>query len=162
VIFVTVGSQLPFDRLVLAADRWAAARGREDLFAQIGIGATPPQHMDSEETLTPQAFLERLHEAQLVVAHAGCGSILQALSLGKRILVMPRRGDLRETRNDHQMATAARMQELCGVPVAHDESELIAQLDQLSDATTTTVPTLRESASEELLETIRRFIVGLP
>ncbi len=34
-IFVTVGEQLPFDRLVRAVDEWAAASGKE-VFAQIG------------------------------------------------------------------------------------------------------------------------------
>ena len=35
-IFVTVGAQMPFDRMCKAVDAWAAKRGRSDVFAQIG------------------------------------------------------------------------------------------------------------------------------
>jgi len=158
VIFVTVGSQLPFDRLVLGMDAWTGSRGRTDVFAQIGVGATPPQHMAWEETLTPQAFVVRLRTAELVVAHAGCGSILEALSARKPILVMPRRSDLREHRSDHQLATAARMQELWGISVALDQEELFTKLDELVGNPEAPASTLQESASKDLLDTIRSFI----
>jgi hypothetical protein len=35
-IFVTVGTQGQFDRLIRTVDEWADARGRTDLFAQTG------------------------------------------------------------------------------------------------------------------------------
>ena len=38
-IFVTVGSQLPFDRLVRAVDDWAAGNGGAAAFAQIGASS---------------------------------------------------------------------------------------------------------------------------
>lgn len=37
-IFVTVGHQTPFDRLIRLVDRWAEENMRHDLFAQIGHG----------------------------------------------------------------------------------------------------------------------------
>ena len=37
-ILVTVGSQEPFDRLIIAVDEWAASSGRSDVFAQIAAG----------------------------------------------------------------------------------------------------------------------------
>src|SRR3954470_10768842 len=42
VIFATVGTQLPFDRLVGAVDRWAATRGDRDVFAQVGARTLRP------------------------------------------------------------------------------------------------------------------------
>ena len=38
-IFVTVGTQLAFDRMIKAVDEWAGARGRTDVFAQVGPAA---------------------------------------------------------------------------------------------------------------------------
>lgn len=35
-IFVTVGTQVQFDRLIRTVDEWAGARARSDIFAQIG------------------------------------------------------------------------------------------------------------------------------
>ena len=37
-ILVTVGSQLPFDRLVRAVETWARAAGRTDVVFQVGDG----------------------------------------------------------------------------------------------------------------------------
>ena len=35
-IFVTVGAQMPFDRLTSSVDRWAASHPTSDVVAQIG------------------------------------------------------------------------------------------------------------------------------
>src|SRR5690349_506002 len=95
-IFVTVGAQMPFDRLVRCVDHWAAGRGRRDVFAQIGPTAWRPENIEFVQFMEPPEFRARVTEAKAVVAHAGMGSIITALELGKPILVMPRRGDLRE------------------------------------------------------------------
>ncbi len=157
-IFVTVGAQMPFDRLVRAVDSWAGRAGRSDVFAQIGPTDWRPENLRFERFLAPPVFREKVAAASAVVAHAGMGSILTALELGKPILVMPRRGDLRETRNDHQVATAERLAELGRVHAAYDENQLTAMLDRIDDMVST--GSIRGHASDELLDTIRTFIHG--
>ncbi len=130
-IFLTVGAQMPFDRLVRAVDAWAARAGNGSIFAQIGRGGYRPAHLRHVEFLEPRAFRNAFNAATAIVAHAGMGTIINALELGKPILVMPRRGDLAETRNDHQLATARRFRELGLVEVAFDETELPDRLDQV-------------------------------
>jgi UDP-N-acetylglucosamine transferase subunit ALG13 len=132
-IFLTVGSDIPFDRLVRAVDSWAAERGRSDVFAQIGRGGRMPRHIPSAELLDPPEFNRLLIKARVVVAHAGMGTILSALQYSKPILVMPRRGPLGETRNDHQLATARHLLELGRIHVAFDEHELATALDGIDD-----------------------------
>lgn len=134
-IFVTVGAQMAFDRMVRAVDEWAQAAGRSDVFAQIGPTDYTPKHIEYVDFLEPPQFAERARAARVIVAHAGMGSIITALTLGKPILVMPRRGDLRETRNDHQLATAKRLGELGKVAVAMDEGELVERLGRLDELT---------------------------
>lgn len=155
-IFVTVGAQMSFDRLLRAVDAWAARNGRDDVFAQIGPAAWRPTHVDCTEFLSPEEFRARVSAADAVVAHAGMGSIITALELGKPVLIMPRRGDLGETRNDHQLATASRFGALPGVRVASDERELESQLDQLTTASGG--PPIRPYASDELIGALRAFI----
>ena len=41
-ILVTVGTDLPFDRMVRVVDDWAGETGRRDVFAQIGEGGWEP------------------------------------------------------------------------------------------------------------------------
>ncbi len=132
-IFVTVGAQMAFDRMIKAVDQWAGKSGRTDVFAQIGPAEYTPRHIAHTGFLEPPQFAERAKAARVIVAHAGMGSIITALTMGKPILVMPRRGDLRETRNDHQIATAQRLSELGKVVVAMDEEELIERLGRLEE-----------------------------
>jgi UDP-N-acetylglucosamine transferase subunit ALG13 len=131
VIFVTVGTQLAFDRLVGAVDRWAATRPATAVFAQVGPSALRPAHIDHARFLSPAECRERMLGADAVVAHAGMGTILTALEMGKPLLVVPRRAALGEHRNDHQLATARRFAQLGSVGVAFDEAGLRARLDAL-------------------------------
>jgi UDP-N-acetylglucosamine transferase subunit ALG13 len=132
-IFVTVGAQMPFDRLVKAVDDWAADRGRRDVFAQIGPTPWRPSHIQWKPFLTPAEFREKVLAATVVVAHAGMGSIITALEVGKPILVMPRSGALMETRNDHQLATARQFLAQGRTAVAFDERELVEKLDRIGE-----------------------------
>jgi UDP-N-acetylglucosamine transferase subunit ALG13 len=158
VIFVTVGAQMPFDRLVHCVDAWAAARGRRDVFAQIGRGGCPPRHIEWTRYLDPHEFRQRMFEADLVVAHAGMGTVITALELGRPVLVLPRRGDLRETRNDHQVASARRLQVRGDVAVVLNETELTRAMDRL-DQIAAPAP-IASHAALSLLTTVRNFVRG--
>lgn len=155
-ILVTVGTELPFDRLVKAVDRWAATRDRSDIFAQIGEGAWEPAHFPFRDFIEPDEFAERLRSADLIVAHAGMGTILSALHYGKPLLVMPRRAGLGEQRNDHQLATAERLLEMGKINVAFDEQELMHKLDRVEELAAGT--RIGPAAGEELLTALRQFI----
>ena len=89
-IFATVGSQESFDRLIRAVDEWAILRGRDDVFAQIGGSTLQPKHIKFTKFLEPNEFNRVIREASVIVAHAGMGSIISALELGKPLVVMPR------------------------------------------------------------------------
>jgi len=158
VIFLTVGTQLPFDRLVSAVDRWAGESCRDDVVAQVGETDFVPEHLEWAARVTPAEFRQRMSEAELVISHAGMGSILTALEFDKPILVLPRRAALREMRNDHQLATAKWLADQGRVAVATDEEELVRKLGSL-DALASPGQ-IRKWASEELLTTLREFIDG--
>lgn len=163
-IFVTVGVQLPFDRLVRAVDEWASRAGRSDVVAQIGRTAYVPKSLEFFATLQEAEVRRYVDQADLIVAHAGMGSIITALEMGKRIIVLPRRADLGEHRNDHQLATARKMAQHEMITVASNENELMSLLDEVKPATTATP--LSQHASSELLHAIseefRKVPVRLP
>lgn len=132
-IFVTVGTQAPFDRLVRTVDQWAADHHEEPVFAQIGETALRPSHIQHQSTLSPDEFNDRLTNADAVVAHAGIGTITRALEVGKPVLVMPRRAELREHRNDHQIDTVRHLGERAPIHIAYDEGELLRKLNGIKD-----------------------------
>ena len=84
------------------------------------------------------------------------GTILSALHYGKPLLVMPRRAGLGEQRNDHQLATAARLLEMGKINVAFDEQELMHKLDRVDELAAGA--SIGPAASEELLAALRQFI----
>jgi len=155
-IFVTVGHQMPFDRMIEAIDAWAIEHDRDDVFAQIGDGQYIPKKIEWVKTLDPSEFKARMEQAEAIVAHAGMGSILTAMELGKPILVMPRTAAKMETRNDHQIATAERFKEMGRVAVAMDEHKLPEMLDQVSNLTAGGV--ISSHASPELISALAEFI----
>lgn len=159
-IFATVGTQLPFDRLIRAVDDWAGAAPGREVFAQIGPSRLRPRHIEYAQFVSPQDCAQRFQVATAVVAHAGMGTILTALETGKRLVVMPRRAALGEHRNDHQRATVQRFTELRGIEVALDEIELPIKLDGLNRLTVQ--PAISPYAPDEFLAAIRAFIIGLP
>jgi UDP-N-acetylglucosamine transferase subunit ALG13 len=148
---------MPFDRLVRAVDDWAMrATRRHELLFQIGSGAYVPSSGKWVKFLSAPEFKLTVENASLLVAHAGMGSILTALEIGKPILVMPRRAGLRETRNDHQVATAKALKQRGQVYVASDEKELGGRLDELGNFRA--CPRVSPWANDDLLAAIREFI----
>jgi UDP-N-acetylglucosamine transferase subunit ALG13 len=160
VIFVTVGAQMPFDRLIRAIDEWAQSRARSDIFAQIGPSDFHPKAIKTARFIEPLEFRKNVEAASVIVAHAGMGTIITALEYGKPIIVMPRRGDLRETRNDHQVATVKRLLEQGRVMVAFDEQQLIKALDQFE--TSSELKRIEPHASPRLISTLRSFVENKP
>jgi UDP-N-acetylglucosamine transferase subunit ALG13 len=122
VILATVGTQLAFDRMIRAVDAWANESG-EKVVAQIGPGDFEPT-IDFQRFFSANELNEKMAAAEVIVSHAGMGSILTAMTLGKPIAIVPRYAKLGEHRNDHQLATAKRFEGNDFVEVVYDESKL--------------------------------------
>ena len=155
-IFVTVGTDLPFDRMIKVIDHWASEHKSEQVFAQIGNGAWKPKHMKYVNLMTPYEYDIHINTAELIISHAGMGTILTALLKGKHILVMPKRACLGEHRSEHQLATAIKMKEIGNVNVALDESELMIWLGRLGELKAPVK--IAEKAGGGLVEALRYFI----
>ena len=130
VIFVTVGTQLGFDRLVQSVDKWAGQNPQVEVFGQVANGGYRCQHFKTEKFVKPARLVEVVQSSSLIVSHAGMGSILTALKFRKPIVIMPRISALGEHRNDHQIATAKWLSDRPGVFVASDEAALFEILDK--------------------------------
>lgn len=123
-IFATVGTQLPFDRLIQMIDQIAPTLD-EKVFAQIGADpAYKPINIDYVLVLRPAEFARRMAECRVIISHAGIGSILTARKLGKPIIVVPRQLKFGEHRNDHQLATCRGVGGRPGIFVASTAEEL--------------------------------------
>ena len=126
-ILITIGTQLPFDRLIRIMDELAPQLG-EEIIAQIRGRDCKPRHIKTVDLLPPDKFAALFDRARIVVSHAGIGTILMALQKDKPIIIFPRIAALGEHRNEHQLATAKRFQKMGVLNVAWDEKELSEML----------------------------------
>jgi UDP-N-acetylglucosamine transferase subunit ALG13 len=159
VIFVTVGGELPFDRLIRAMDAFAAAHPDQAFLAQIGAAGFEPAHMPWVRTLGRADYAAALAAAEVVVAHAGIGSLLSAGERGKPIVLLPRRARLGEHRNDHQHDTAGHFAGRPGIFVAADETELAGRIAAARHAAARGGLGIDGSAPAAFLDRLRAFVL---
>ena len=160
-IFVTVGSLLPFDRLISRMDEIAASLPGETFFAQIGDGAYKPRHMEYARSLSRRDFTSKVETATAMVAHAGMGSVISAMEVGTPIVLLPRRLEAGEHNTDHQFATARWLQGRGGISVCFSEDELEATLQDIVRASRP-AGTLARVAPAEFVQKIRAAIADSP
>jgi len=160
VIFVSVGSMMPFDRLVRAADAWAAAHPATDVLIQLGNGKHLPTHARHVRLMPPGEYRHLVETAELFVAHAGMGSIIGAIQAGRPLLMLPRRAALGEHNNDHQLATVRNVANRPGLHHVESEDELGAAIDRLLGGGGEAPAPIAPFASPELLAAVRGFVNG--
>jgi UDP-N-acetylglucosamine transferase subunit ALG13 len=127
VILLTVGTQLPFDRLVAIVDGLAPTLA-QPVLAQVGRGAYRPKNMEWRSYVDPVEFESDIARCSLLISHAGIGTLVMAQKHGKPMILFPRRAILDEHRNDHQLATVRALNGRTGVRIAYDEDDLIRLL----------------------------------
>ncbi len=154
-IFVTVGTQLSFDRLLSAVETWAPTQA-EEVVAQVGPSKLNFHAVKAHAFLRADEMDTLFAGCSLVIAHAGMGSILSALRFRKPIIIVPRKASLGEHRNEHQLATARWMAGRPGVTVAWEPDEALKLAsDRQALANDVQLP---EFADPALVGRLREFI----
>lgn len=153
-IFATIGTQAPFARFVKMLDELCEGID-EEVIVQTIKSEYQPKHVKCVDFLPPDVFAQYFNKARMVIAHAGMGTILSALKQDKPIIVVPRLASLKEHRNDHQMATAMRMDELGYVYVAYDKKQL---RDLMMQKDLKPLKHIGNQASDSLEKSLTEFI----
>lgn len=153
-IFVTIGTQLPFDRLIRIIDKLAPELD-EEIIAQVYKCGFTPKNIKTVDFLAPDEFNALFDKARLIISHAGMGTILSALQKDKPIIVFPRIAAMGEQRNEHQLATARKFKKTGSVNVAINEEELTSMILKGEQ---TTLQHIGNSASPSLIQSIEKFI----
>ena len=154
-IFVTVGHLNSFDRLVKAVDEWASHHEDVKVFAQIGDTDLKPKHLEWSQFLDPTEFKEKMESCDAVVAHAGMGTILTAMQLGKPVLVMPRQPE-EGAQNNHQIASAQAFSGRGAIMAAMNDDEFQEKMNKLHEMMDG--DKISSFASESLIKAIRDAI----
>lgn len=157
-IFASVGSMLPFDRLVKAVDEWAHDNPDRRVFIQIGAGTYLPKHAKWERILPHEAYMRLLEQCSLFVAHVGIGSILQGLQLQKQMLLLPRLAARREHTTEHQLHTAGRFKHVQGLAIVDDTASLKSRMTELIHNPLPVSSSIPPFATPELIGKVAAFL----
>lgn len=158
-VFVTVGSMLPFDRLISAMDAWAEKNPEVEVFAQIGESLIKPRFLQFDSMISPDAYRHNFQISDLVVSHVGMGTVITAFETEKPLIMLPRRFDRQEVTSNHQVATAKWLEGRPGIYMAWDESELASMINQAMDVKKF-VAKIESGTCDSLVAAIRQFIIS--
>lgn len=130
-VLVTVGTDHhPFPRLVGWVQAWADGREPHAATCVVQHGTAPPPAFGRAHAYLPYHDLAALvGQAAAVVCHGGPATIMLARQLGITPIVVPRRADLGEHVDNHQVAFCARLAARGDIHLAGSASELAALLD---------------------------------
>jgi UDP-N-acetylglucosamine transferase subunit ALG13 len=132
VIFVTVGTtHFQFDRLLAAV---AALETDEELVVQRGPSRVPLGDARVIDFLSFDELNDHVRQADTVITHAGVGSIMVALSQGKRPIVVPRLQRFGEAVDDHQVQVATQLDRSGRVRAVLDLVDLERVVTSATDA----------------------------
>ena len=154
-IFLTVGTQFPFDRLVKAVDETAGTNGfDEQIVAQIGDSSYCPENFQATTSFEKVVFDRHFAMADGIISHAGMGTITMALDHRKPLLVMPRLKKYGEVVNDHQLAIAKKFEQLGYLLVAYGAEDVPIKMKQLKSF----VPQERQPCADIVAARISTFL----
>lgn len=145
-LFVTLGTleRYRFDALVDSVLATGLADDRTIWQLGCTTRASLPGHAVS--TMDTDTFNDAVRKADVVISHAGAGTLLQLLESGVHPVLGIRRRARKEHIDDHQ-AQIAGLAERLGVAVSRDPADL-ATADLLRAAATTIVPRTKVGANK--------------
>lgn len=156
-IVVTVGTnEARFDRLLHAVDDFPRD---EVIVVQRGHSDVRPDVDRCVDFLPFDELAKLVGEARVVVTHAGVGSIMVALSQGRRPIVVPRLSRFGEAVDDHQLPFARRLADRGLVALVEDESKLAAAVAR-REQDGVGLESARRSALADDLAAYLRLLVG--
>jgi UDP-N-acetylglucosamine transferase subunit ALG13 len=132
VLLVTIGTNKhPFTRIIGWVDRWLASGGQEHVQLVLQHGATPVEPGPGRfSELGHDALQAALSSAAIVVTHGGPATIMEARAAGHLPVAVPRRPDLSEQVDGHQLRFAVKLRADGLAVVCETESEFRAALDR--------------------------------
>lgn len=142
-----------FDRLVGWLDDYAVGHPEVDVFVQHGQSA-PPAVATGAPLLPLEELRARFAAATAVVTHGGPATITDVIDAGRKPLVVPRRPDLGEHVDDHQVLFTRRLAIDDRIVLVTDRDDLVRHLERAVES-----PDDYRVAPgrEELATSVRRF-----
>lgn len=119
-IFVTVGTSLPHDELVIMLDRLVGeGKIMDRIVVQRGAGKYTPKHLEYFRFSTNLA--EYYAEAEIVISNCGAGTIMENVTMGRKLIVIQNP----DITGGHEWELVTKMEKGGHLMWCHEISELL-------------------------------------
>ena len=142
-----------FDRLIKAIIQSNFIK-ENDVYVQLGYTKGTYQGIHCQDYYREEELLQQIALADIIITHAGVGSIVSALKLNKKVIVVPRLGKYKEQNNDHQVQIMERFASLGYIIPVIDERTL----DDAIENSKTFVPKKYIVEKQGIINEIRTYI----
>jgi len=129
-IFITVGTARDFSRLIKKVDE-IANRLNDKIIMQKGETKYVPKNCYYFDYTDRNEFENYIKKANIVITHAGAGTIIDCLKNKKPTIIVPRRKKYNEHRNDHQMDIARELEREGKLLVCYDVKNLESKIEEI-------------------------------
>jgi UDP-N-acetylglucosamine transferase subunit ALG13 len=150
---------VPFDRLIRMMDDWSQAHPTTKVHAQIGKGEYLPQAMSWTRRISPTEFEGYVKDSDVVVSHAGMGTVITAMQIGRPLVLVPRKAASGEHTTDHQLDTVKWLDGRPGIKIAGTQVALESAIQELMGHDAGNLERIERSAPKIFLDRIRGALV---
>ena len=158
-IFVTVGNHYQeFNRLIKKADE-IASRTSYDILIQKGYSSYRPQSARYFDFVPIQTAIEYIRTSELVISHAGIGTIILCKEHGIPLIILPRKKKYGEHGTDHQVEIAKAIEERKDdhIFIVDEEDQLETKIAEVLTKKQKPLPGVNMGRAN-LIKTIKAFI----
>ncbi len=161
-IFVTVGThEQQFNRLVEYMDKWASEHN-EEVIIQTGFSTYEPKHCKWSKLYPYQEMVQMVNDARIVITHGGPSSFIMPLQIGKIPIVVPRKKELDEHVNNHQVDFSNQVAKRQGnIIVVEDVTKLadtIERYDEIVNGMRNGLKSNNEKFCEEFEKIVNKLV----
>lgn len=135
-VLVTVGSMVEknFHRLLSTIDELCDENilDGNDVIAQIGFDSYEPRNFRFFDMISDQDFKKLIDDSDLIISHAGTGTVISCLKKRKKVIIFPRMLKYDEHYDNHQLELADLFTLKEYVLCAKNKIELVSCIEKLN------------------------------
>ena len=126
----------------------------DEIVAQIGCTKFCSDKIKTVSFVSREEYAKLIDSADLIISHAGVGTITDCIKKGKKVIVVPRLKEYKEHTNDHQIQITKEFEEKGYVLAAYDTKDLLKTLKKIDKFK----PNKYESNNENFKEKLKEYI----
>ena len=136
-ILVTIGSMVEkkFTRLFKIIDELCEEKiiNGNDVVAQVGQDDYKAKYFKTFDMISDDKFKELIDNSDLIITHAGTGTVTTCLKKNKKVIIFPRMAKYDEHYDDHQLELAELFVKNNYVLCATNKLELINHINHINE-----------------------------